>query len=336
MATNKKPISRRQFMEVAGGAAALGGLYGLTFADETTFAKPRARRGSKPHGYDLVAVEGGPHDYAKITERAINEFGGIEKFVKRGDHVVLSPNMGWMRTPEQAATTHPDVLRKVVQLCERAGARRITCIDYTLDDWKLAFDICGANAAVRGTIATVLSPTDPSLYKDVDIASLVPHVMVDGLMYEPRHKYNRISQMIPRDILLADSFIVMPVVKDHEAAVITISMKKLMGNIWNRKDYHRYGLHDCIAELNSACRPTLIVADATRALQTRGPKGPGEVTTPNKVVVGIDPVAVDSYCCQFLTVKGVTPDQVPHLMLANKLGVGEIDLNKLKTQEITV
>jgi uncharacterized protein (DUF362 family) len=112
-------------------------------------------------------------------------------------------------------------------------------------------------------------------------------------------------------------------------------MKKLMGNIWNRKDYHRYGLHECIAELNMALRPTLIVADATRVLQTRGPKGPGEVTVPNTVVVGTDPVAVDSYCTRFLTVKGITPDQVQHLVIANELGRGEIDCDKLKIKEIT-
>ena len=334
MASSKRGVTRREFLEVAGGAALLSGLYSLSFEGETSFAKPRMRPAVRPAGIDLVCIEGGPRDYAKTTERAIEEFGGIEKFVKKGDNVVLSPNMGWMRTPDQAATTHPDVLRSVIKLCERAGAKRITCIDYTLDDWKLAFDICGAKDAVRGTIATLLSPTDSAEYKDIDIPAFVPKTTTDGRSYDPRHKFDRIMQQIPRDIMLADCFIVMPVVKDHEAAVITISMKKLMGNIWNRKDYHRYGLHDCIAELNCAVRPTLIVADATRALQTRGPKGPGEVTTPNKVVVGIDPVAVDSYCCQFLTIKGITPDQVPHLMLANKLGRGEVDLNNLKIKEV--
>src|SRR6185295_5218479 len=156
MADTKAGMSRRKVLEIAGGAAVLGGLYGLTFVDENAIAKSHIRAGSKPDATDLVVVEGTPNDYGAITERAIDEFGGIEKFVKRGDRVVLSPNMGWMRTPEQAATTHPDVLRKVVQLCERAGASKITCIDYTLDDWKLAFDISGSAAAVRGTRASLL------------------------------------------------------------------------------------------------------------------------------------------------------------------------------------
>ena len=334
MAEKQSKVPRRKFLEIAGGAAVLGGLYGLTFVKDNEAAHLRVRAGEKPAGTDLVVVEGTPRDYAAITERAIDEFGGIERFVKRGDRVVLSPNMGWMRTPEQAATTHPDVLRKVVQLCERAGASKITCVDYTLDDWKLAFDICGAAAAVRGTRAVLLSPTEAQMYQDVDIPAAVPKRTTDGAPYDSVHHANRLYQRLPREILECDAFICVPVVKDHEAAAITIAMKKLMGNIWNRKDYHRYGLHDCIAELNLALRPTLIVADATRALQTRGPKGPGEVTVPNKVVCGIDPVAVDSYCTRFLTVKGVTPDAVPHLVLANRLGRGELDCDTLKIREL--
>jgi len=172
------------------------------------------------------------------------------------------------------------------------------------------------------------------MYQDIDIPGAVPKTTLDGAPFLCTHHDNRIYQKLPREILECDSFICIPIVKDHEAAGITISMKKLMGNIWNRKDYHRYGLHECIAELNMALRPTLIVADATRALQTRGPKGPGEVTIPNKVVVGLDPVAVDSYCTRFLTIKGITPDAVPHLVLANRLGRGEIDSDKLKIREI--
>jgi uncharacterized protein (DUF362 family) len=183
-------------------------------------------------------------------------------------------------------------------------------------------------------MARLLSPTEEPMYKEVDVPSYIPKKTDDGEDYDNVHFRNKIFQKVPREILDADSYICIPVVKDHEAATITISMKKLMGNIWNRKDYHRYGLHDCIAELNMALRPTLIVADATRALQTRGPKGPGEVTVPNTVVCGIDPVAIDSYCTRFLTVKGVTPDAVPHLVLANRLGRGEIDCDKLKIKEI--
>lgn len=332
-----KGESRRKFLELTGGTALLGGLYGVTFFEHQGFAKPKNIRPAakpSPSTPDIVAVEGDPSSYGDITERAVNEVGGIEHFVKKGDRVVITPNMGWMRTPDQAATTHPDVIRRLVQLCERAGASRITVLDYALDDWKLAFKICGAEDAIKGTSARLLSPNQSTMYKKVNVASAVPDKTTDGVDYDPMHHYDRIEQFLPRDIIEADAFIVNPVVKNHEAAVITIAMKKLMGCIWNRKDYHRYGLHHCIAELNMYLRPTLIVTDATRALQTRGPKGPGIVTTPNKVLAGFDPVALDSYSCQFLTVEGITPDQVPHLTWGYELGRGQIDTTQLNIKEI--
>ncbi len=332
-----KGQSRRKFLELTGGTALLGGLYGVTFFEHQGFAKPSNIRPAvkpSPSTPDIAAVEGDPSSYGDITERAVNEVGGIEHFVKKGDRVVITPNMGWMRTPDQAATTHPDVIRRLVQLCERAGASRITVLDYALDDWKLAFKICGAEDAIKGTSARLLSPNQSTMYKKVNVASAVPDKTTDGVDYDPMHHYDRIEQFLPRDIIEADAFIVNPVVKNHEAAVITIAMKKLMGCIWNRKDYHRYGLHHCIAELNMYLRPTLIVTDATRALQTRGPKGPGIVTTPNKVLAGFDPVAMDSYSCQFLTVEGITPDQVPHLTWGYELGRGQIDTTQLNIKEI--
>lgn len=327
-------LSRRRFLELAGGAVALGGLYSLTFVDENAKGRLNLRAPVKSEGVDLAVVEGATTDYAAITERAVNELGGIEAFVRKGDRVVISPNMGWMRTPEQAAATHPDVLRSVVMMCKRAGASRITCIDYTLDDWRMAFDICGANAAVEGTGATLVSPTDVTMYRDVDVPAVVPAKTRDDVPYACIHAQDRIHQKVPRALIEADSYICLPIVKDHEAAVMTAAMKKLMGVIWNRKDYHRYGLHECIAEMNLALRPTLIIADATRVLQTRGPKGPGEVTVPNQVIAGIDPVAIDSYATRYLSVKGVTPDAVHHLILGDQLGVGRIDVENLRVREI--
>src|SRR5580704_10906080 len=165
-----RKVSRRRVIEMAGGTALLGGIYGVSWFNKEGFAVPKSMHApakATPQTPDIVCVEGNPQTYGDITERAINELGGIEKFVKKGDKVVITRNMGWMRTPEQAAATHPDVLRRLVQLCERAGASRITCIDYTLDDWKLAFEICGANGAVKGTMARLLSPTEVTMYKAV-------------------------------------------------------------------------------------------------------------------------------------------------------------------------
>lgn len=321
----KPKICRRSFLTAVGGATAAAVLaqLGLSGCSRTAPGPGKTsgpRLVGKPEGIDLAVAEN--KNSAKAVEDAVNAFGGIERYVRPGDKVVLSPNIGFQRDPSVGATTTPEVLRAVIQLCERAGASRITVLDYTLDDPQLSFQANGTAEAVKGTKATLISPSDESLYKEIDMSSY------------PQHKADNVVQKVARDVLNADVFIPIPVAKDHEAAKCSFSMKKLMGVIWNRKGYHRSNLHNCIAELNAALRPTLIILDATIALQTRGPKGPGEVTHPHQVVVGVDPASVDAYACRYLTVKGLKPTDVEHIVRGSELGLGEIEVSKLKVKEV--
>ena len=70
----------------------------------------------------LVGVATGK-DHGKITRDALAAVGGMKRFVKQGDVVVVKPNMGWDRTPEQAANTNPQVVRAVVEEALKAGAK---------------------------------------------------------------------------------------------------------------------------------------------------------------------------------------------------------------------
>ncbi|HPU30931.1 MAG TPA: DUF362 domain-containing protein, partial [Syntrophorhabdaceae bacterium] len=70
----------------------------------------------------IVAVCEGK-DYAAITRNCISALGGMGKFVKKGDVVVVKPNIGWDRKPEFAANTHPIVVRTIVEECLKAGAK---------------------------------------------------------------------------------------------------------------------------------------------------------------------------------------------------------------------
>lgn len=276
----------------------------------------------KPGDYDLAVAEA--KDPAKATEAALAAFGGVEHFVKKGDNVVLSPNLGFARPPEVGATTHPAVIRKVVELCQQAGAATLTVMEHTLDQATVAFEVCGAKQAVQGTSARLVSLALEDLYREqTSFAAL------------PWHKRMHLRQKLPKALLRADVLIFLPVAKDHEAATVSFSMKKGMGVTWLRQPYHKH-LHECITELNQVLRPSLIVMDATRSLQTRGPKGPGEVTYPRQVVVGVDPVTVDAWSCRYLTVKGVKPTDVPHLVLGEKAGLGTLDPDKhARIKEVT-
>jgi len=89
--------------------------------------------------YDLVVTQGKGKSPASITEAAINEFGGIRKFISRGDIVVIKPNIGWDRLPEQAANTNPEVLATIVKLCFEAGAKKVKVFDRSVNDQRRCY-----------------------------------------------------------------------------------------------------------------------------------------------------------------------------------------------------
>jgi uncharacterized protein (DUF362 family) len=97
----------------------------------------------------VVAVAEGK-DYAQITRNAIDALGGIKRFVRKGNIVVVKPNIGWDRSPEQGANTHPLVVRSVVQECLRAGAKKVKIFDRTCNDERRCYVNSGIAAALKG------------------------------------------------------------------------------------------------------------------------------------------------------------------------------------------
>ena len=266
---------------------------------------------------DLLVAEGGSP--ARLVEKTLEGLGGIKRFVKPGNKVVLKPNIAWYRTPEQAANTNPDIVAAVVRLCLGAGAKSVTVVEQTRDPWQACFQASGIQKAVEQAGGRIYAATRKEMYSEVPV---------------PRGKAID-RESIVSDILQADVFINIPIVKVHDSAVAVGGMKNLMGTVFRPGSYHvnlRGGLQQCIADLSTVVRPNLIIADCYRVLVTGGPKGPGRVDTPGKVVAGIDPVAVDSYCMRFLNLK---PEDVPHIKLAHQAGVGQMDTSHFRIQTVS-
>ena len=110
-------------------------------------------------------------------------------------------------------------------------------------------------------------------------------------------------------------------------------MKNHMGAVRDRWFFHRNDLHQCIADISSYLRPDLTILDCTRILTTRGPKGPGKVTTLNRIVAGYDQVAIDSYGT---TLFDMEPGDIGYLRAARKMALGATDLSRLTIKKISV
>lgn len=297
--------SRRAILRAAGTAAALAsfgtlGCLGTSGPAATPVASAVA---SLKKGL-VVAVD---EDPAKLVDKALDAFGGLSGIINKGDSVVVKANYSFKNIPE--SSNQPEVLVRIMQRCSEAGASSVTAIDYTID----ASGMCLAKSGIKSAV-------EAAGFKAIDLKT---HEFTDTAINGQSLK----SCSIAKDVLDADVFVNVPVVKSHDSTLLTASMKNLMGIIRDRGAFHAGDLDACIAELAAYARPSLVIADAYRVLRTGGPQGGPDsiIDQPHALVVGHDMVAVDAYSASFL---GLKPEDVPHIMAAYKAGAGEYDLAK--------
>lgn len=272
------------------------------------------RRGTERQPVVVVAEKDSP---AELVRKAVKALGGMGRFVKKGNRVLIKPNIAFARPPEGAANTNPEVVAELVRLCFEAGAKEVIVLDYTLDPARVTYEMSGiAKAAeAQGARMVYVSPQD-----------FVPVEVQKGKILSA-HEVRVLKQ-----VLDADVFINVPIAKTHSGARLTLGMKNLMGIIQDRGAWHRSGdLHQCIADFVTAVKPHLTIVDAIRILASGGPKGPGRVERKDTIIASTDIVAADAYAT---TLFGMKPEDVPHIIKAEELGVGVADLKKVKIVKV--
>jgi uncharacterized protein (DUF362 family) len=268
----------------------------------------------------LLAVAKGK-DYEALVAQVLKPLGGIGAFVKQGARVVVKPNIGWDRTPEQAANTHPDVVKAIVRHCLDAGAKRVLVFDRSCNDPRRAYTASGIQAAVDSLNDSRARCVVP------DPAKFIP-VKIDNAKSIKEFEFYK--DAMESD---CDCYINVPVAKHHSLAKLTIGLKNIMGVIGgNRGEIHK-GIHQRIADLNLVIRPKLTIVDATRILLRNGPTGGNleDVKVLDTLVASADIVAADAYAT---TLFGMKPEDLGAVVAAAKLGLGEMDLSKIKIVEV--
>ncbi|GFE57726.1 DUF362 domain-containing protein [Geobacter sp. AOG1] len=263
-------------------------------------------------GQSVLAVAEGT-DYGRITRQAINALGGMGRFVKPGQTVVVKPNMGWDRNAEQGANTHPLVVKAVVEECLKAGAKKVKVFDRTCNDERRCYINSGIEPALKGMKNVEVKHIEDERFRKVSI--------VNGVTLKEWELYD--------EALNADVFINVPVAKHHGLTKLTLGLKNVMGVMGgNRGSIHKK-IDGALADINSVMKSHLVVIDATRVLTAHGPQGGDlrDVKVLNKVIAGTDIVAADAYAT---TLFGLKPADIAVTVAAYKRGLGEMDLKKIR------
>jgi uncharacterized protein (DUF362 family) len=241
------------------------------------------------------------------------------RFVRRGQTVVIKPNMSFDLAPEFAANTSPELVAAVVAQCRDAGARRVLILDHSIAHWERSSRSSGILEAARNAGA---------VYAQAEREGYYQKVTVNG--------GRRLKETAIHEALLeADVFINMPVLKHHGGAGVSGSMKNLMGCIWDRRVYHSSGLQSCIADFLYVKKPDLNIVDAYRVITRNGPGGRGlaDVTQIGSMIISPDIVAADTAATMLV---GRRQGEVECIRLAAEAGFGQIDLSKLNISRLSV
>lgn len=247
--------------------------------------------------------------------RLLTESGALDR-VKRGDVVVLKPNLVFSRPDWVGVLTNPGLVEAMIKALKEKGIHEILVGDGSGmgQSATKAFAYCGyTEMAKRYGIGLV------DLEKDRFVE--LP-VKMDG----PFQKL-----MIAKTVYECDFFVNIPIIKTHYQTLITCSMKNLKGVMPRamKTKFHSVDLHRAIAQLNSVLKPDLILVDGLLG-DMRDDTGHNTVAL-ERIFLGDNPVEIDSVVADIL---GYRPRDIPHIAHAAAAGLGSCDLNEIQIRSL--
>ena len=305
-----KPITRRESIKklaVISGGVALSGAAQLPL--------PASAESNRFIVEGIGQTEG--YAVKDLTRKVFEEAGGIKQFISKGDVVVVKPNISWARQPKFAASTHPEVLETVIELCRDAGAKKVRIVDHTIHDARRCFALSGAGKIAKKTGADLVYPR----------SSLMRRMKIRG------DRLDVWPVFVPT--IEADKLINLPVAKHHSLTTLTLGMKNWIGSVGGNRSSLHQDINQTIVDLAQFFKPTITLIDAIRIMTRNGPSGgsTSDVAVKNTLILSDDPVAADAKAALIFNRK---PKSLGFIRLAHKHGLGTYNFEKLNQKKVTV
>lgn len=253
-------------------------------------------------------------EIADALAAALAPFGGMSAFVKPGDRVLLKANLLAPARPEEAVTTHPEIVRAAIRACKAAGASRVRVGDGPgVGTTAECMRACGVLAICQEEGAEMAVFEETALYD------------------EPANTiFKRIE--LTRELKETDVLITLPKLKTHVLMGYTGALKNQFGLIpgTRKAQYHfrlqdRDRLCDLFIDINRAAKVRLAIMDAVIGMEGPGPHG-GTPRAIGALIASPDLSAVDVVACELI---GMPPAKYPLLSAAQRSGYGTVDLEDI-------
>lgn len=331
-------LSRRDFLKRAAGASAIAltgvGLAAALLDANGPPASDLAKATSGLGDFSLPELRGKPGrmavvrgnpqaaqpDRKAMLERALAALGGLGAFIKPGDRVLLKVNAAFATSPLLGATTHPDLVAAVAELCLSAGAASVSLTDNPIHSPESCFALTGIGEAAAKSGARVILPNE-NLFAPVSVPA---SGTIGGRLIRDWPALAGAFKGVTKLIALSP-------VKDHHRAGASMTLKNFYGLLGGRRNVFHQDINGIIAELALLVRPTLCVLDGVSVMLTNGPTGGSlsDLKAMHVLAVSTDPVAADSFGMELL---GRAVTEAPYIALAETAGAGSADYKALNPQ----
>jgi uncharacterized protein (DUF362 family) len=272
-----------------------------------------------PSSADLGVAHG--TNIREMMRAAVAAIGGIERFISKGDVVVIKPNVAFERPAALGATTNPEVLVALIELVREAGAAEIRVADNPIESPESCFVRSGIRSATLNAGARLYLP-EPSQFELLGVSGAT-WIERWPFFWRPFDGATKVIGVSP--------------IKDHNLCRASMTTKNWYGLLGGRRNQFHQDIHGIIADLALMLRPTFVVLDATRVLFRSGPTGGslGDVKAGNTLVASRDSLAADAFGWdQLLERKG---EPLPaYFQKAAARGLGEPDWRKVALKEVSV
>jgi uncharacterized protein (DUF362 family)/Pyruvate/2-oxoacid:ferredoxin oxidoreductase delta subunit len=245
------------------------------------------------------------------VKRSIDLLGGIGRFVKPDEKVLIKPNLMTISTPQEGIDTHPEVVRAVIRL-----VKSVTKNIY-----------CGDSPSVWGERQDVSRVYEVSGIKDVCAQEGVELVYFTTAKMFGAYP---LTDWLTR----CERLISVPKFKTHGFAVLTAGIKNLFGLVvgMHKVKIHRdrllpEDLSKALVDIYELRRPDLTILDGIVAMQGDGPGSGGSLRPMDLIAASVDALSIDVVLS---SVMGVAPSDIPTNREARHRGLALADLASIE------
>lgn len=256
----------------------------------------------------------GDTEVYKAVTMGLELIGGVSRFIKSGEKIVVKPNVLFGAVPEKCVCTHPSVFRAVGQLLLETGV----IVSYGDSS---AFGSCETNMR-KACLAQVAEEIGITM-ADFDKGKIVVR---DEAMVNKRF-------VIANGVLDADGLVSLPKLKTHEFTVFTGAVKNQYGcipGVLKNQQHARFrspqDFAAMLVDLNMLIRPRLYIMDAVMAMEGNGPRS-GSPRKLGVLLFSSDPLALDAVACRLINLDCL---MVPTFKPGEKAGLGTYHENNIE------